>query len=65
VLSGVIGGLLAQGMAPFDAASAGVYLHSRAGMLVSERLGDAGLLASDLLPELPVALRDTKSAPLL
>ena len=61
VLSGVIGGLLAQGMDPFDAASAGVYLHSRAGMLVSERVGDAGLLASDLLPELPVALSDVKA----
>ncbi len=47
-------------MDPFDAASAGVYLHSRAGLLVAERLGDAGLLASDLLPELPLALQETK-----
>lgn len=61
VLSGCIGGLLAQGLDPFDAATAGVYLHSRAGQLVSERIGDAGLLASDLLPELPVATRDTKT----
>ncbi len=61
VLAGVIGGLLAQGMAPFDAASAGVYLHNRAGLRVSARLGDAGLLAGDLLPELPLALRETKS----
>jgi NAD(P)H-hydrate epimerase len=60
VLAGTVGGLLAQGMAPFEAASAGVYLHSRAGLLVSARLGDAGLLASDLLPELPLALRATK-----
>jgi hydroxyethylthiazole kinase-like uncharacterized protein yjeF len=61
-LAGTIGGLLAQGMAPFEAASAGVYLHSRAGLLVSARLGDAGLLASDLLPELPLALRATKDS---
>ncbi len=61
VLSGAIGGLLAQGMEPFAAASAGVYVHSRAGLLVSERLGDAGLLASDLLGELPLALQETKS----
>jgi NAD(P)H-hydrate epimerase len=60
VLAGTIGGLLAQGMAPFEAASAGVYLHSRAGLLVSARLGDAGLLASDLLSALPEALRATK-----
>lgn len=60
VLSGTIGGLLAQGMEPFEAACAGVYLHSRAGLRISERIGDAGLLASDLLGELPLALRDTK-----
>jgi ADP-dependent NAD(P)H-hydrate dehydratase / NAD(P)H-hydrate epimerase len=60
VLSGTIGGLLAQGMEPFEAASAGVYLHSRAGLRVSARLGDAGLLASDLHAELPLALRDLK-----
>jgi NAD(P)H-hydrate epimerase len=60
VLAGTIGGLLAQGIAPYDAASAGVYLHSRAGLRVRERLGEAGTLAGDLLPELPVALRDVK-----
>ncbi len=60
VLSGTVGGLLAQGLLPFDAASAAVYLHSRAGLRVSARIGDAGLLASDLLDELPLALRDVK-----
>jgi NAD(P)H-hydrate epimerase len=63
VLSGVIGGLLAQGLTPYAAAGAGVYLHARAGRQVSERLGDAGLLASDLLPELPLALRAVKLGP--
>lgn len=61
VLSGCVGGLLAQGLPPFDAATAAVYLHSRAGHLVSERIGDAGLLAGDLLPEIPIAIRDTKT----
>jgi ADP-dependent NAD(P)H-hydrate dehydratase / NAD(P)H-hydrate epimerase len=65
VLSGVVGGLLAQGLEPYDAASAAVYLHSRAGLLVSQRLGDAGTLAGDLIPELPLALRETKSTPTL
>jgi NAD(P)H-hydrate epimerase len=55
VLAGAIGGLLAQGMAPYEAASAGVFLHSRAGTIACKTLGDAGLLASDLLPLLPVA----------
>ena len=36
--------LLAQGLAPFDAARLGVYLHGQAGELVRERIGDAGLL---------------------
>nr|MBF6590532.1 NAD(P)H-hydrate dehydratase [Ktedonobacterales bacterium] len=61
VLAGTIGGLLAQGVEPFAAARAGVYLHSRAGLRVRARLGDAGLLASDLLLELPLALRETKT----
>jgi len=55
VLAGAIAGLLAQGMTPYEAASAGVFLHSRAGAIACETLGDAGLLASDLLPLLPVA----------
>jgi NAD(P)H-hydrate epimerase len=60
VLAGTIGGLLAQGVSPFAAASAGVYLHSRAGLRVRARQGDAGMLASDLLPELPLGLRDVR-----
>jgi len=62
VLSGVVGGLLAQGVEPFAAASAAVHLHSRAGLRVAERLGDAGLLAGDLLPELPCAIAEVKGA---
>ena len=54
VLAGAIGALLAQGLKTFDAARLGVYLHGLAGETVRERLGDAGLLASDL-PD-PIAL---------
>ena len=53
VLAGLIGGLLAQGCDPFTAAVTGVYVHAEAGRAVSERLGDSGLLASDLLLEIP------------
>ncbi|MEX1171581.1 MAG: NAD(P)H-hydrate dehydratase [Chloroflexota bacterium] len=55
VLSGAIGALLAQGLAPFDAARLGVQLHGAAGEAVRERFGDAGLLASDLPDGLAVA----------
>lgn len=53
VLAGTIASLLAQGATPWDAARLGVFLHATAGAHVRERVGDAGLLASDLLPELP------------
>ncbi|HEU5348430.1 MAG TPA: NAD(P)H-hydrate dehydratase, partial [Ktedonobacterales bacterium] len=58
VLAGTVAGLLAQGVVPFDAASTAVYLHALAGLRVSAHLGDAGLLAGDLLPELPLARQD-------
>ncbi|MFC1917528.1 NAD(P)H-hydrate dehydratase [Chloroflexota bacterium] len=60
VLAGVIAGLVAQGLSRFDAASLGVYLHSEAGEMVKTMLGDAGMLASDLLPALPLAIRELK-----
>jgi NAD(P)H-hydrate epimerase len=57
VLSGTIGSLLAQGLEPFAAARVGVYLHGLAGEAVRSRIGDAGLLASDLIDELAFARR--------
>lgn len=56
VLAGAVVGLLAQGLSPFDAAVAGVYLHGLAAELVRLELGDAGMVASDLLPALPEAI---------
>jgi NAD(P)H-hydrate epimerase len=53
VLAGLVVGLLAQHVYPFDAASAAVYLHAAASDLVSIEIGNAGLLASDLLPMIP------------
>lgn len=61
VLAGVIAGLAAQGLTPFDAASLGVYLHGAAGEMVKEKLGDAGMVASDLLPALPLAIKQLKN----
>ena len=56
VLSGIIGGLIAQGSEPYSAAVTGVYIHAAAGRRISERLGDSGLLAGDLLPEIPLVM---------
>ena len=56
VLSGVIGGLISQGLEPFVAAVTGVYVHAAAGRRIAERIGDSGLLASDLLPEIPLVM---------
>ncbi len=58
VLSGIIGGLMAQGVAPFEAACAGAWLHGQAGLRCAAELGKAGVMASDLLPRLPLVLRD-------
>ena len=57
VLSGAIGAFLAQGLDAFAAARLGVYLHGLAGDAVRERIGDAGLLASDLPDAFAVARR--------
>jgi hydroxyethylthiazole kinase-like uncharacterized protein yjeF len=64
VLSGVIAGLLAQGLPLFDAASLGVFLHGEAGSMASSQLGDTGLLASDLLPLLPLVIKRLKGGAL-
>ncbi|MDO9267562.1 MAG: NAD(P)H-hydrate dehydratase, partial [Methylobacter sp.] len=52
VLSGVIAGLLAQGLSLQDAAQQGVYNHGLAADLAAEKDGERGLLASDLMPYL-------------
>jgi hydroxyethylthiazole kinase-like uncharacterized protein yjeF len=52
VLAGIIGGLLAQGMPPFEAASAAVWLHGAAG-----RHFGPGLIAEDIPESLPAVFR--------
>ncbi|MBN1582905.1 MAG: NAD(P)H-hydrate dehydratase [Anaerolineae bacterium] len=60
VLAGCIVGLLAQGLEPFQAAVCGAYLHGLAGERAVSKMGNAGTLASDLLPELPLAIASLK-----
>lgn len=52
ILSGVLGGLLAQGLTLADAAEAGVLLHAHAADLAASEGGERGLLPTDLLPYL-------------
>jgi NAD(P)H-hydrate epimerase len=60
VLAGVIAGLLAQGLSHSGAAALGVYLHAASGEMARDDMGDAGMLASDLLPLLPQAIKRLK-----
>jgi NAD(P)H-hydrate epimerase len=60
VLAGVIAGLAAQGVPLFEAAACGVYLHAKAAEMVKDKLGDAGMVASDLVPALPLVIKQLK-----
>jgi NAD(P)H-hydrate epimerase len=55
VLAGLIGALIGQGMAAFDAACLGAHLHGLAGDLAARRLGMWSLMAGDVAEELPHA----------
>ncbi|HUV74350.1 MAG TPA: NAD(P)H-hydrate dehydratase [Anaerolineae bacterium] len=57
VLAGSIVGFAAQGLSLFEAAVLGVYCHGAAGEMATAALGDAGTVASDLLPLLPQVLK--------
>jgi ADP-dependent NAD(P)H-hydrate dehydratase / NAD(P)H-hydrate epimerase len=55
VLSGVTAAMLARGIEPFAAACAAVRVHARAGMRAAMRLGVDGVIARDVIEELPFA----------
>ncbi|MBI5442094.1 MAG: NAD(P)H-hydrate dehydratase, partial [Deltaproteobacteria bacterium] len=57
VLSGVVGALLARGLAALEAARLGSYVHALAGDLAGTELGWEGMVAGDLLLRLAPALR--------
>lgn len=57
-LGGVIGALIAQGLAPLAAAGAGVWVHAGAADRAAAGLGERGLLAGDLMEQLPRELND-------
>ena len=55
VLTGVIAALLAQKLAPFEAAQLGVFIHGLAGDIARDQNGEIGLIAGDLVDALPDA----------
>ena len=57
VLTGMLVGLLAQGVPSWEAACAATYLHGAAGDLAAQRLGSAGMIAGDLIEQIPYALQ--------
>lgn len=57
VLTGVITSLLGQGLKSFEAAKLGVHLHGMAGDLASEKIGEYGMIASDVLENMPAAIK--------
>ena len=56
-LAGLIVSLLGQGLSPVQAAAAGAWLHGTAGDLCARRLGEYGMLSTDLIEELPRLLK--------
>lgn len=57
VLSGAIAALRCQGFEAFEAACLGTYIHGLAGDLVCARMGEIGMIATDIIEELPEAAK--------
>jgi hydroxyethylthiazole kinase-like uncharacterized protein yjeF len=62
VLTGMIAGLLAQGLASWEAACAATYVHGLAGDLAAEIIGQTSLMAGDVIDHIPYALTNIGSA---
>ena len=62
VLTGLVGGFVAQGAEPLDAACVGCYLHGRAGEAAARARGIRGVIAGDLLRYLGEALVELEAA---
>ena len=62
VLSGIIGGILAQNkngkLSLFEAACLGAYIHGKSGDIAAETLGEYSLMASDIIDALPKTLKN-------
>lgn len=63
ILTGILAGLIAQGMEPAQAAAAGVYLHGAAGDLQAEHTGTYGMMARDILDGIGIVLKEIERIP--
>jgi NAD(P)H-hydrate epimerase len=63
VLTGTVSSFLAQGLGVEDALSLGVYVHGLAGDLSAASIGQSSTTATDLIREIPAALRRLATAP--
>ncbi len=61
VLTGIITGLIAQGIKPLEASITGVYIHGLTGDRVAEGKGEYGLVAGDIVEELPYTIKEIMS----
>lgn len=61
VLSGIIGSLAAQGVAPLLAAELGVYIHSQSGCRAQQEFGLRSIIAEDLLEQIPSVFKELES----
>ena len=57
VLAGILVSLLGQGITPLQAAACAAYLHGAAGDRCAEKMGQYGMLPSDMLQELPYLMK--------
>lgn len=58
VLAGILVSFLAQGLPVMDACKLAVYIHGKAGVNLGEKIGTRGVLATDLLPEIPHVIHE-------
>ena len=65
VLTGIIGSLLCQGFSPWEATSAGVFLHGLAADLASQKKGERGLIARDVIDAVPQLVKNWEQGLLL
>ena len=61
ILAGMLTSLLGQGMAPFAACGAAVWLHGTAGDLAAAKYGERGMTPDDLLAQIPFAFQQAEN----